>query len=109
MIDLTRLKELERAATAAPWRYSPQHIEEGPSAVRAPQGWAICHTSSDVEAEFIAALRNAAPSLIAQAERVVELEADLAEAMAALRPFIAGPMGTSDWTVAWRVLAKHNS
>lgn len=38
-----------------PWKMSPSHIEEGPSAVRAQGGWLVCTTSSDDDAKAIAA------------------------------------------------------
>jgi hypothetical protein len=40
--------------TSGPWKYSPWHIEEGEPAVRSPDGWIICTTSSDENAAFIA-------------------------------------------------------
>lgn len=41
--------------TPGPWSFVPWHVEEGPSAVRAPEGWLIATTSSDANARFIAA------------------------------------------------------
>lgn len=37
-----------------PWRFVPWHIEEDSSAVRSPEGWIVCTTSSDADAKFIA-------------------------------------------------------
>ena len=45
--------------TKEPWAFVPWHIEEGPSAVRAPEGWLICTTSSDANARRIVACVNA--------------------------------------------------
>jgi hypothetical protein len=43
--------------TQTPWRMSPWHIEEGPSAVRTgkdyPEDFIICTTASDEDAAFI--------------------------------------------------------
>lgn len=39
----------------APWWFSPSHIEEGESAVRANDGWIVCTTSSDEHAQLISA------------------------------------------------------
>jgi len=41
--------------TPGPWKYVPWHIEEDAAAVRAPEGWLICQTSSDDDARLIAA------------------------------------------------------
>ena len=43
-----------------PWRFSPWHIEEGPSAVYDANGDLVCTTSSDETAQMIAA----APDLL---------------------------------------------
>jgi hypothetical protein len=45
--------------TPTPWRFVPWHIAGGPSEVRAPEGWLICTTSSDGNAEFIVKAVNA--------------------------------------------------
>lgn len=42
------------AHTEGPWKFVPSHIAEGPAEVRAPEGWLICCTSSDEDAELIA-------------------------------------------------------
>ncbi len=39
--------------TPTPWKFVPWHIEEGPSAVRAPDGHLVCSTASDANAAFI--------------------------------------------------------
>jgi hypothetical protein len=39
--------------TKLPWRFVPWHIEEDSSAVRSPDGWIVCTTSSDADAAFI--------------------------------------------------------
>lgn len=51
-----------------PWKFSPWHIEEGPPAVRAADGWIVCTTSSDEHAKLIAA----APDVIAALELALE-------------------------------------
>ena len=45
--------------TQLPWKFTPWHIEEDAASVRAPEGWAICFTSSDGNAEFIVKACNA--------------------------------------------------
>lgn len=52
--------------TPGPWKFVPWHIEEGPSAVRSPEGWLICTTSSDANAILIAA----APDLYAFVQEI---------------------------------------
>jgi hypothetical protein len=47
--------------TPGPWKFVPWHIAEGPSEVRAPEGWLVCTTASDDDARLIAA----APDLLA--------------------------------------------
>ncbi len=42
-----------REATPRGWKYVPQHIAEGPSEVRHPDGWLICTTPSDELAALI--------------------------------------------------------
>lgn len=39
--------------TPLPWKFVPWHIEEGPSAVRAPAGHIVCTTASDADAQLI--------------------------------------------------------
>jgi len=72
MVDLTELKRLMAEATPGPFDYLP--IE---SNVRGQSGVAICNTDSagnfsDAEGELIAALRNKAPDMIAELERLRE-------------------------------------
>ncbi len=45
--------------TPEPWAFVPWHIEEGPSAVRAPAGHLVCNTASDIDARRIVACVNA--------------------------------------------------
>jgi len=67
----------EKAIPGPPWRYVPWHIEEGPPAVRAREGWLICTTSSDETAAFIAHASTAAPALADIAEKMLAVcEAD---------------------------------
>ena len=51
-----------------PWRFSPWHIEEGPSAVYDANGDLVCTTSSDETAKMIAA----APDMLESLRRVVD-------------------------------------
>jgi hypothetical protein len=50
--------------TPLPWAFSPWHIEEGPSAVRAPAGHLITTTASDADAAYIVRACNAFPDLM---------------------------------------------
>jgi hypothetical protein len=76
-VNLDEIERLAKAATLGPWKYSPQHVEEGPSAVykTSPfERWLLCTTSSDDDAAFIAALN---PKLaLALVARIRELEAE---------------------------------
>lgn len=49
----------QEAYTPEPWRFVPWHIEEGASAVRAPDGHLICSTASDANSRRIVACVNA--------------------------------------------------
>jgi hypothetical protein len=60
---LEALQRLYEKATPGEWRFSPWHIEEGDAAVRAPDGSRLANTANDANAEFIAALHNAWPTL----------------------------------------------
>jgi hypothetical protein len=87
MIDLARLKELERAATKEPWHRIPANKAETPFVLAYGEGDSIASfepcgpwasgKQAVADLDLTVALRNAAPSLIAQAERVVELEAEI--------------------------------
>jgi hypothetical protein len=52
-----------------PWRFVPWHIEEDSSAVRSPEGWIVCTTSSDADAKFIALACNSHAELVEALER----------------------------------------
>jgi hypothetical protein len=54
--------------TPTPWRFVPWHVAEGPSEVRAPEGWLLCTTSGDADAEFITIACNAHDDLVAALE-----------------------------------------
>jgi hypothetical protein len=54
--------------TPTPWRFSPWHIEDGPPAVRAPEGWIVATTAYDADADFIARAANAHEALVRFAE-----------------------------------------
>jgi hypothetical protein len=79
-----QLEALGEKATPGPWRFSPWHIEEGPSAVRAPEGWLLCNTPSDADAALIVALVNNLPAILtalqaAEAVEVAREEAAMAD------------------------------
>lgn len=63
------------AFTKGPWKYVPWHVEEGPPAVRAPEGWLVCTTSSDADAKLIAI----APCLLDAAESAAAILNELTE------------------------------
>ena len=86
---IERLKELHAASTPGEWRYSPWHIEEGESAVRAPDGWIIAITESNANGEYIAGLHNALPDLLAELSRLRQSEAELREALTDARAKLA--------------------
>lgn len=56
--------------TPTPWRFEPWHIQEGPSAVLAPEGWIICTTSSDEDAAFIVKCVNSHDALVVALQAV---------------------------------------
>lgn len=56
----------EQGNTKTPWKFSPAHIEEGPSAVRAPEGYIVCTTASDADAELIVTAVNERATLLSQ-------------------------------------------
>lgn len=74
----------ETKHTPTPWKFIPWHIEEGPSAVRAPEGWLICETSSDANAEMIVLAVNSHASLTAERDRLREENERLTKALAKL-------------------------
>jgi len=57
-----------------PWHSVPWHVEEGPAAVRCVEGWVVCHTSSDIDAEFIARAANCHDDLLKCAIILANLE-----------------------------------
>ena len=59
--------EMNTKFTPGPWKAVPWHIAEGPSEVRAKEGWLICQTSSDANAHLIAA----APMLYEALENIL--------------------------------------
>ena len=54
----------EERHTPLPWKFVPWHIEEGPSAVRAPAGHIVCTTASDADAKLIVRSVDAMPALV---------------------------------------------
>ena len=80
-LDLDRLEELAKAATPGPWKFSPWHIEEGPSAVRKDDYGFVCNTDCDSTAAYIAACSpDAILSVIARV-RGLEACVEAADAM----------------------------
>jgi len=80
---------MSKSATPRPWKFSPWHIEEGCSAVRAPAGHIVCTTASDADAEYIARAVNAHEGLVKALEEIRDLSLDpnaRATANAALQP-----------------------
>lgn len=71
LVDLDRLEALEKAATGGEWRYSAPHVLSGDTYMA---DFYDAFESSEADAEFVAAIRNAAPALIAE---VRELRAKL--------------------------------
>jgi hypothetical protein len=66
---------METKPTPGPWKFVPWHIAEGPSEVRAPEGWLVCTTASDDDARLIAA----APDLLTSCKDLLLRCADPAE------------------------------
>jgi hypothetical protein len=60
--------------TPLPWAFSPWHIEEGPSAVRAPAGHLVTTTASDADAAYIVKACNAFPDLVMALEQIAAIE-----------------------------------
>jgi hypothetical protein len=77
-LDLGALEELEKAATPGPWahhsRGDEQMVYEKGHRVAAVQSW----QDPQADAALIAALRNAAPQLLAAARELLELRQQLA-------------------------------
>lgn len=82
MIDLDELERLEREATPGPWEWNGIAIEAGRTDVLAPGesnsfGYGTIHIAEE-DQDLIAALRNAAPTLIAELrvarKRIAEIE-----------------------------------
>jgi hypothetical protein len=62
-----------RKHTPPPWRFSPSHFEEGPSAVRTLAGWIVCTTASDEDAAFIVRACNSHEALAKALEKIADL------------------------------------
>lgn len=93
--SLLTLRELERQATPGPWRTVPQRghtdtyiVSDHPDEQGTPHRNYVGETGFgqgqkrhryDANANLIAAMRNALPSLLQAAERVIELEAKVLE------------------------------
>lgn len=104
-IDIDELAKLEREATSAPWAVRPQEFDDW-GYIRAADGYAVADTCKnfrytqeeaaqcrrdgtqpaqvEANAQFIAALRNAASGLIAKARRSDGLGAEVARLRAQL-------------------------
>ena len=85
MIDTKAKRELALKATPGPWAYSPQHIEEGPSAVRRTWDELICTTSSDETSRHIAT--NDPQSIIAMCDEIDRLRGLVRRMAEWLKPF----------------------
>jgi hypothetical protein len=94
-IDLDELERLEREATAGPWHVYDDDELIGPNKISVVSASIDDHGyfGEAGDAAFVAALRNAAPALIARARRADELEAGNA-----WRPIETAP---KDGTVIW--------
>jgi hypothetical protein len=90
-LDLDELERLEREATAGPWRVNTFHPNSVLSESRRCLAKCISFASpgGEEDAALIAALRNAAPALIARARRADELEAVLPALIDLLKTRIA--------------------
>lgn len=93
----------QEAHTQGPWRFVPWHIEEGSSAVRAPDGHLICSTASDANARRIVGCVNALAGIPIEAiESGVVAEALLA-VVNATRAYLP-PDGISEQECINRIL-----
>lgn len=50
--------------TPTPWKFVPWHVEEGPSAFRAPAGHLVGNAASDADAEYIVKAVNSHSGLV---------------------------------------------
>jgi hypothetical protein len=66
-------KNVTEAHTPLPWTFSPWHLEEGPSAVRAPAGHIVCTAASDDDAAFIEKACNNHDALVKALKEIVNL------------------------------------
>ena len=106
-----QMRAIAEEATAGPWRSVPWHIEEGPPAVRVPDGWLLCSTAGENDARHIATFDP--PTVIAlldakaKAEaRVVDLQLALDVALSWLTPYEPGDSrAVSDGFVAMAAIA----
>ena len=82
-LDLDALEKLEQEATAGSWRVSPHATHYVDTTGERSDTVCKCYQDSPKRGEpvpdaaLIAALRNAAPALIARARRADELEAEV--------------------------------
>jgi hypothetical protein len=72
---MTNAGKIEEA-TPRPWKFSPWHVEEGCSAVRAPAGHIVCTTASDADAKYIARAVNAHPNLLSVLKQIEDFSSD---------------------------------
>lgn len=75
-LNIETLEALEQAATPGPWKFWDSHINEIEPEIAGPDRTVIMRSRINEDADFIAALRNAAPALIAAAKEADELRAD---------------------------------
>lgn len=55
-----------------PWKFSPWHIEEGPSAVRCSTGYLVCETAGDADAKLIVKAVNNHDALVAALQFIAD-------------------------------------
>jgi hypothetical protein len=55
-----------------PWKFSPWHIEEGPSAVRCATGYLVCETAGDADAKLIVAAVNSHDALVKALKTIID-------------------------------------
>jgi hypothetical protein len=89
--QMTNLEELRKAAekaTPGPWRYSPWHIEEGPSCVRKDGYGIVATVASDDMAIYLAKV---------DPQTILEIIGEIERLRTVLRNIAEGNLGDSSW------------